>query len=81
MKQVIEYGARYPDQLTADSKYVTRGPIDEKEANGITRYINARLRQHGLPETAYVVERVVQYSEWEAKGSVEAEAMRGGITL
>jgi hypothetical protein len=81
VKQVIEYGACFPEVLDEGSKMITRGPIKKGEAEGLVRYVNARSRERGVPERAYVVERVVQYGEWEPEGSLEAEAMRGGITL
>lgn len=60
----IEYGAQYPEQLIAGSKFTTDGPMDRSDAEGIVRYVNRRAIKAGIEERALLVERNVIVGEW-----------------
>lgn len=84
MKRTIEYGARFPESLDPDdpewgNKWETRKRENREEAEGLVQYVNNRAKSRGFPERAYLVERTVMVSEWEAVSTGEPQSMRGGI--
>jgi hypothetical protein len=83
VKQVIEYAVRYPVSMNPAEPegriWETRKRDTREEAESVARFVNKRAKQHGFPEPAYVVERVVMIGEWEPVGASEPCVTRGGI--
>jgi hypothetical protein len=84
----IEYAALYPFTLDGD-EMVTYGPVKQKEAESMVKFVNSRARMGGFPERAVLVERTVEYSEWVPANTgivppwiadVDEESRRGGVT-